>query len=232
MSYPNRLGEFVAPFERDEWPTLIQWNERPPLATRGLLNPWEIERTRVVWEKEKILWPKIEALKREYSSREQQMRQDISIYNAHLAELERVTKKKTGLGPMGTFGGMALAVVPGFGWASAVFSVFSMGLEILGGNKKKKRVHQLMRIMEEAQNRLVANQQRLQAIQTEMKDLMDVSDQVKRELEARKQQQLEQLRRRTELTDQQQTLKSMLRDQQAAAIRQAAPVRVEYTDDI
>lgn len=232
MSYPHTLGEFVAPFDRDEWPTMVQWNERRPQATRGLLNPWEIERTRVIWEKEKGLWPKIEALKGEYGARERQMRQDISIYNAHLSELERITKKKTGLGPIGTYGGMALAIVPGFGWASAIFSVFSMGLEILGGNKKKKRVHQLMRIMEEAQTRLVANQQRLQAIQAEMKDLMEVSEQVKRELDERKKSQLATLKRETEMLDERQSLKFMLRDQQLSAIRQASPVRVQYSDEI
>jgi len=126
--------------------------------------------------KEKEAWSKIQPLQREYRAIEKKMEQDISIFNSHLKELERVTKKKTGLGPIGSYGGMALAVLPGFGWFSAAFSIISMGIEMIGGNKKKKRVNELMHIMEMAQARLQKNQQRLISIQEELKSLLQVTE--------------------------------------------------------
>jgi len=122
MSYPNALGEFVVNRESDEWPKTIRYVERRPVHTYGSMNPWATERLRVLWTQEQAAWAKIVPLKAEYVKIEDRMKTDISIFNSHLAELERIAKKKTGLGPIGTYGGMALAVLPGFGWASAVLA--------------------------------------------------------------------------------------------------------------
>lgn len=231
MSYPNFIGEFAAPYEKDDWPKYVRWNERKPVLTRGALNPWEVERTRAVWEQEKATWPKIEALKQEYYVREKQMHRDVSIFNEHLAELERVTKKKVGLGPIGSYGGMALAVIPGFGWFSAAFSAISMGMEMLMGNKKKKRVNELMRIMQEAQERLKRNQQRLGAIQEEMRVLIGVTDRAKAGVEAKRQADTEQYQYVRMIHDQSRAARTLSLDQELARVRQAAPVRVRYANE-
>lgn len=232
MSYPNFMGEFVAPYEKDDWPKYVQWNERRPVLTRGLMNPWEVERVRAIWEQEKATWPKIERLKTEYGQREQQMRRDISVFNEHLAELERITKKKVGLGPIGQYGGMALAVIPGFGWFSAAFSAISMGMEMLMGNKKKKRINELMRIMQEAQERLQRNQQRLGSIQEELRVLIGVTERAKAANVAKQQADTAMTRYAQQLYDRQRAQQNLTIDQELARVRQAAPVRVSYRNDL
>lgn len=232
MSYPNFMGEFVAPYEKDDWPKYVQWNERRPVLTRGLMNPWEVERVRAIWEQEKATWPKIEGLKTEYGQREQHMRRDISIFNEHLAELERITKKKVGLGPIGQYGGMALAVIPGFGWFSAAFSALSMGMEMLMGNKKKKRINELMRIMQEAQERLQRNQQRLGAIQEELRVLIGVTERAKAANVAKQQADTALTRYAQQLYNQKRAQQNLTIDQELARVRQAAPVRVSYRNDL
>lgn len=232
MSYCNFIGEFVAPFDSDDWAKHIKWNERRPVQTRGALNPWEVERVRIVWEQEKAAWVKIQVLKKEYVERERQMKTDVDIFNAHLSELERITKKKVGLGPIGTYGGMALAVIPGFGWFSAAFSALSMGIEMIGGNKKKKRINELMRIMEDAQQRLQRNQERLLAIQQELRMLMNVTERAKAGIEEKKQADLRQWEAVKQLRSEQETVRHLLEDQEKAKIRQTTPNRVVYRNDL
>lgn len=222
----------MAPFDQDDWPKYVRWNERRPVKTRGLMNPWEVERVRAIWEQEKATWPKIERLKTEYGQREQQMRRDISVFNEHLAELERITKKKVGLGPIGQYGGMALAVIPGFGWFSAAFSAISMGMEMLMGNKKKKRINELMRIMQEAQERLQRNQQRLGSIQEELRVLIGVTERAKAANVAKQQADTAMTRYAQQLYDRQRAQQNLTIDQELARVRQAAPVRVSYRNDL
>ena len=231
MAYRNFIGEFVAPFDQDNWPNFVRWNERRPVLTRGAMNPWEVERVRAIWEQEKATWLKIQTLKKEYGDREQQMKQDISIFNSHLAELERITKKKVGLGPIGQYGGMALAVIPGFGWFSAAFSALNMGLEMLMGNKKKKRINELMRIMQEAQERLQRNQQRLGAIQEELRVLIGVTERAKAANEAKVQADTALSRYAQQVYDEKRLTQHLMIDQELARVRQAAPVRVRYANE-
>lgn len=232
MSYPNFLGEFVAPLEKDDWVNYVKWNERKPVLIRGALNPWELERTRAVWQAEQDAWRKILPLQKEYGERERQMKHDIAVFNEHLAELERVTKKKVGLGPIGQYGSMALAVIPGFGWFSAAFSAINMGLEMLMGNKTKKRIAELMRIMEEAQQRLARNQARLVAIQGEVKILMDVTERAKQAGSAKMQADLAQSQHSQEAYRLQKQTQDLLIDQELNRARQLAPTRVRYVNDL
>lgn len=230
MAYQNFLGEFVVS-TNDDWPKTIKYVERRPYTGPGF-NPWETERQRRVWIQEQAAWTKIQTLQREYRSIEKQMATDISIFNSHLAELERVTKKKPGLGPIGSYGGMALAVLPGFGWASAVFSAVSMIFEMIGGNKLKKRVKQLMQIMEEAQARLQKNQQRLITIQEELKYLVGAAERAKAENEAivardmAKQNVLEREKASRE------QLAIDARKTELAVIRQRNPFKIQYASDL
>lgn len=186
----------------------------------------------MIWEQEKATWPKIETLKKEYTDREQQMARDIGIFNAHLKELERITKKKVGLGPIGQYGGMALAVIPGFGWFSAAFSALNMGLEMLMGNKTKKRINELMRIMQEAQERLQRNQQRLVAIQEELRVLIGVTERAKAANVAKQQADSAMSRYAQQLYDEKRARQNLTIDQELALVRQSNPVRVSYRNDL
>lgn len=232
MSYPNALGEFIVQHESHDWPKTIRYIERRPIQTRGLLNPWEQERTRVLWVQEQAVWAKIIPLKSEYAAIEKRMEQDVSIFNSHLIELERVTKKKTGLGPIGSYGGMALAVLPGFGWAAAVFSAVSMLFEMIGGNKKKKRIRQLMQIMESAHARLTAGQQRLVTIQDELKALVDVTQHVKKQ-QALQAQHMIQVNKLAHAAKEELDKGAFIEaDKFFASIRQISPKRVDYAQEL
>ena len=160
------------------------------------------------------------------------MERDIAVFNSHLAELERVAKKKVGIGPIGSYGGMALAVLPGFGWFSAVFSAVSMLFEMIGGNKKKKRIKELMSIMEDAQKRLQVNQERLLTIQSEVKILMNVTEETQAQIEAKVQRDIEQQKAYQQLKDERLQTIMTARDQELARIRQATPKRVVYGNEL
>lgn len=230
MAYPNFLGEFIVA-SSDDWPKTIKYTERRPYTGPGF-NPYESERQRRVWAQEQAAWSTIQSLQKEYRTIERQMEADISTFNSHLAELERVTKKKPGLGPIGSYGGMALAILPGFGWASAVFSAFSMLFEMIGGNKLKKRVGQLMRIMEEAQARLQKNQQRLIAIQEELKHFIGASERAKAENEAitRRDMANQKILEQAKASREQSAVEG--RRAELSVIRQRNPFKVQYASDL
>ena len=224
------MGEFVIA-SGDDWPKTIKYTERRPYTGHGY-NPWEAERQRRVWIQEQAVWAKIRVFQHEYRTIEKQMETDIGLFNSHLAELERVTKKKVGLGPIGSYTGMALAIIPGFGWASAVYSAISMLLQMIGGNKMKKRVNQLMRIMEEAQARLQKNQQRLISIQEELKNLVGATKRakaendvaIKRDMVHQKIAEQEKGRREHTAADARKT--------ELAVIRQQNPFKIHYVSDL
>lgn len=230
MAYPNFLGEFVVG-TGDDWPKTIQYTERRPYTGPGF-NPYEAERQRRVWNQEQAAWAKIQSLQREYRMLEKQMSDDISTFNAHLKELERVTKKKAGLGPIGSYGGMALTILPGFGWASAVFSAVSMIFEMIGGNKLKKRVNQLVKIMQDAEARLQRNKERLGAIQEELQYLVGATERAKAENQAivardtARQKVLEQEKSAQERSS------FDARRLEIASIRQRNPTKIQYASDL
>lgn len=232
MSYPSFIGEFVAPTEQDDWVNYVRWNERRPVLTRGALNPWETERVRYLWQQEQAAWRKIEPLKAEYAQREKQIRHDVSVFNEHLAELERVTKKKIGMGPIGQYGSMALAVIPGFGWFSAAFSLLNMGFDMLMVNKQKKRINQLMQIMEEARTRIEKNQRRLLAIQEEVRVLMASTERAQQAIAAKREADTVQTRFAQQIYEQARQVQTMKIDLELARIRQANPVRVSYGNEL
>lgn len=231
MAYPNRLGEFVVNRNSEDWPKQIRYIERRPVTGKGVFNPWETERQRVLWQAENDAWKKIVPLKAEYAQKEKVMKQNIAIFNSHLAELERVAGKKVGLGPIGTYGGMALAVIPGFGWTAAAFSAFSMIFEMIGGNKKKKRINELMRIMEDARVKMERAQKRLQAIVIELDALLQTTGNVQASQSAYAQAvkaKMEQDTLRRVSTDK---ASAKLYAAEVARYRQMNTNRVDYTSD-
>lgn len=230
MAYPNRLGEFTIS-DSDDWVKKIRFNERPPIATRGLMNPWEAERLRAVWLQEKAVWPEIQSLQREYTQIERAMASDVNTFNAHLIELERVTKKKTGIGPIGTYGGMGLAVIPGFGWFAAALSAVTMVIEMIGGNKKKKRINQLMQIMEQARVRLEKAKERLIEIQYRAKELTGTTERAQAMVAAKRQTDEAATQASQRLHDATRLQQEQVRSLERAQIRQQMKNRVYSKED-
>lgn len=178
MSYANDLGEFIVNKESENWPKEIRYIERRPVTGRFVMNPWETERQRIVWQEEEKAWKKIVVLKDSYTKKEKRMKDLAAMWNRHLQEVESVAGKKTGLGPFGTYGGMALTVIPGFGWAAAALTAFSMIFEMIGGNKKKKRIAQLLNEMEGFAAEMRKLQAQLQAIVIELESLIGTTQKI------------------------------------------------------
>lgn len=231
MAYPNRLGEFVVNWNSEDWPKQIRYIERRPVTGKGVFNPWETERQRVLWQAENDAWKKIVPLKAEYAQKEKVMKQNIAIFNSHLAELERVAGKKVGLGPIGTYGGMALAVIPGFGWTAAAFSAFSMIFEMIGGNKKKKRINELMRIMEDARVKMERAQKRLQAIVIELDALLQTTGNVQASQSAYAQAVKAKMEQDVVKRNMLDKGYARLHEQEVARVRQMNRNRVDYSSD-
>lgn len=160
--YANRLGEFVIAEAAENWVYTIRYNERPPIHVRGALNPWQTERQRIVWKAEQAAWVKIKAYQADYRRTEDKMKRDIERYNKALKELELLTGQSIGTGPIGTYAGMALAVIPGFGWAAAAFSMISQLVGMLSGTKR--RIKGLIAELERLTAQLNISKRRLQTL--------------------------------------------------------------------
>lgn len=232
MAYRNALGEFIVDQSRGDWPNTIRWIERPPILVRGGMNPWEMERSRVLWLKEKEAWSKIIPLKDEYAKKEQEMKRLIDVFNAHLAELERVAGKKVGIGPIGSYGGMALAILPGFGWAAAAFSAVSMIFDMIGGNKKKKRMNELIQIMERTEAKIRVIKQRMIAIMNELQILMGVTERIQQEQRLATQRDIINQQALVLSKKKREKQAAMEHEQEVMNIRQRLPFQLQYTRSV
>jgi hypothetical protein len=176
MSYPG-LGEFVWP-ESADWVYKIQYNERRPLAVRGGLNPWELERQRQVWLAEQAAWVRIQSRQADYRRTETAMRNNMKRYNQVLLELEGLTGQSIG-SQVDTYGGMALAILPGFGWASAAWKLASMISGILSG--KNKKIAALVQEAENLVNIMKAQQKHLRTLAEQIVEDAHVAGRVREE---------------------------------------------------
>lgn len=238
MAYQNFLGEFI--ISKDEtWPKTIRYNEQRPYTGSGF-NPWETERKREIWMYENSVWKKITALKGEYIEIEKKMQTDITIFNQHLEELERVLKKKVGIGKIGTYIGTGLSMlsiaVPIVGWIAGILMAVETLIQMTSGNRKKKRVRQLAGIIEAATVRLNAGKKRLQDIQQTMMDLLaESADRVaaiKEEQQARVQRDLKKVEQANIVKQQQERVAWAYRDALMKNIRQTRPYKVQYASDL
>lgn len=235
MSYPNFLGEFVAPIEKDDWVNYVKWNERKPVLIHGALNPWELERTRAVWQAEQAAWSKIVVLKKEYQTRERAIKTDIGIAESHITELKRITKSKAGSSAALDYATMAVTALVGIAYGGpygAMIAGAKMGIDILLGSKVKKRIKELIRIIEEANERIIKNKQRLINIQYEVRDLMGVTERSKQAGSAKMQADIAQSQHSQEAYRLQKQTQDILIDQELNRARQLAPSRVRYVNDL
>lgn len=224
MIFQRQLGEFTAPENDPDWVHKIQFIERRPVQIKGSMNPWELERVRALWEAEKATWQKILPLKAEYAKVETSMRALVVRYNNLIQEFEKLTGKKMGIQEISSYGSMALAILPGFGWAAAVIGLLGPLLGMTSG--KKKKIESKMRELETVQAEIGRLQGRLLAIQQEIAQYMQVTEQVKGQQAAIMQadiQRTEQVRREKQVLDAQ----SLARHRaEVQAIRAQAPKRV------
>jgi len=103
-----------------------------------------------------------------------------------------------------------------------------MIFEMIGGNKKKKRVNQLMQIMESAEARLQAGKQRLLAIQEELNTLIGVTERTKSEQAVIVQQDIKKSEAAREAKRRSERALTARRDAEIQRIRQFSPNRLTY----
>lgn len=150
--HPLQLGRFDIP-DSEQWPLEIKYFPEPPQLIRGAMNPWELERKRVLWMAEEAAWKQIKALQIEYRAALADYNWNLNRANQLLGELEHQTGQKGLSKIMGSkgfqAGAMAVTMTNPYGAAIAAALVainfLEMGFKILSGEakRKKKRIQQL-----------------------------------------------------------------------------------------
>ena len=146
--YANSLGKFLVPSGED-WVPGIRYQPEPPLAVKGGMNPWADERQRVLWAAEEKAWAAIRTLQAEYKGLMVQMASAMQKFNEGVAELEKLTGKKSGIGTITNYGSMAYAIVGGpYAWAVALASfTFGYFTQKAKAKKIKRQTSQLERLL-------------------------------------------------------------------------------------
>jgi len=192
------------------------------------MNPWETERLRVLWTQEQTAWAKIVPLKKEYINIEDvQIPKDISIFNDHYRELMKVLKKKPGIGAGFTYASMAMSIV-GMNWAAFIIGAADIIAKLIDGPKIRKRVNQLMAIMEGAKSRIENGMKRLGAIQVELSELLGITERVKTEQAVMIQQDIKKSEVAMQAKHRQERALTAQRDVEIQRIRQFSPNRLTY----
>lgn len=171
------LGRFNVP-EGENWPVAVTYIPEPPVQVRGGLNPWELERTRVLFTAEEAAWKKIQGYQATYRQVEAHLKSSIAQFNQKLIEFESVTGKKTGIQQISTYGGM-VAIIPGFQLLGGIFAAIGLLSSLIGGNKKKKKAERLGKELQQLQASMVADQQQLQSLADAIGQQTTVTAQIK-----------------------------------------------------
>ena len=170
--YTLRLGEFIVPPVED-WVPVIQYIARPPLAIRGVMNPWAQERQRVLWTAEEAAWKKIKPLQEEYRKLKRVESLHMKEVQHWMRDLERLSGKKSGVSQAATYGSMMYAIAGGpYAWAAAIAK---FGVDMILGIGKKKQAKRIMKRLEELGELLQVNMSALTRVVNEITPLLDTT---------------------------------------------------------
>lgn len=184
MSYCNRvytLGEFVIPAKRfgktlTNWVPGIQYIPRPPVAVPGAMNPWQVERQRVLWTAEEAAWKKIKALKVRHADALNRLQVAVNEFNHHIQRLEGATGKKSPLSDATGYGALLYSVAGGpYAWA---VSVLKFGFDFLMSSSKKKKIEAIVKRIEELQLLITQIQSEIRSIESAIQRQIGVTQSV------------------------------------------------------
>lgn len=154
---PLDLGRFDVP-EVEDWPLRVTYFPEPPQLIRGALNPWELERTRIIWMRENEAWKQIQKLQGEYRSYLNEYNQNVARFNQLIGEIEHQTGKRGLQRIMGSKGFQAASLAitttnpygPLIAAALMAVSFLETGFKMLSGEarRKKKRIKELQGALE------------------------------------------------------------------------------------
>ena len=146
------LGRFDVP-EVEDWPLKVAYFPEPPQLIRGAMNPWELERKRILWMRENEAWKQIQKLQADYRSALSQYNQNVNRFNQLVGEIEHHSGKKGLQRIMGSHGFQAasLAITTTNPYGAVIAAVLAAatlletGFKILSGEarRKKKRIKEL-----------------------------------------------------------------------------------------
>lgn len=155
---PLDLGRFDVP-EVEDWPLRVTYIPEPPQVIRGAMNPWEMERKRILWMRENEAWKQIQTLQRQYQGYLNEYNYNVSRFNQLIGEIEHQTGKKGLQRIMGSKGFQAASLAitttnpygPLIAAALVAVSLLETGFKILSGEarRKKKRIKELQNALEE-----------------------------------------------------------------------------------
>lgn len=160
MSYvqPLDLGRFDVP-EVEDWPLKVTYFPEPPQLIRGAMNPWELERKRILWMRETEAWKQIQDLQRQYRGNLNEYNWNVNRFNQLVGEIEGMTGKKGLQRIMGSKGFQAASLAitttnpygPLIAAALVAVSLLETGFKMLTGEarRKKKRIAELQRALEQ-----------------------------------------------------------------------------------
>lgn len=190
---PLDLGRFDVP-EVEDWPLRVTYIPEPPQLIRGAMNPWEMERKRILWMRENEAWKQIQTLQGQYRTYLNEYNANVARFNQLIGEIEHQTGKKGLQRIMGSKGfqaaSLAVTTTNPYGAiiAAALVAVglLETGFKILSGEarRKKKRIKELQRALEDVGKNLDRLTGILSNLAQQILALTTVKEEATRELTA------------------------------------------------
>lgn len=176
------LGLFKVPENQPHWVESIRYYPEPPIQVKGALNPWQLERTRLVYQAEEKAWIQIQKEMATYKALRLEAEAWIVRFNQKVAELEGLTGKKSGLFSVDNIASF-VAASSGNPYIMAALAV-KMVVDMILGNKKKKKIQKLIEELQQLQGWILANHTKMEAIQGAVSRLVHTGEALRAEQKA------------------------------------------------
>jgi hypothetical protein len=181
--YPAHLGKFSVPDRTwgrypGGWVPEVEYTAEPPVLSPGALNPWEQERQRVFWQAEEKAWVTIQARQKTYRQIYSNLQVVIQQMNAIARELEALTGKPVGLFSISNIATL-LASSTGNPYVIAAMLLKTLVVDVLLGNKKKKKIESLVNQLQVLQQQAQTYVTRLHALEDEVSALIQTGERVR-----------------------------------------------------
>lgn len=168
MYLTSQLGRFETPAPgmwaaNPNHPVLdVRYIAEPPLAVKGAMNPWELERTRQVFMAEEKAWKKVSALQAEYRRVNAQGDRLVKIFQVMAKQLEEMTGQPNKFTSISNIAEMIAGAGGNPYIMAALFlkKVVTMVFDML----KAKRIKRHVAKMEQVQKQIIAIYKRMEKI--------------------------------------------------------------------
>lgn len=177
------LGRFFSP-PPDQWRANpehgvldVQYQPETPVAVRGAMDPWALERQRELFAAEEIAWKSIQAEQVYYRRLLAESVRKIAEFNQKVRELEQLTGKPSGMLSANNIASF-IAGAGGNPYIMAALAIKQV-VEIVLGSLKKKKINAKIREIERLQAEIRAIYAKMVAIQDRVEKLIQTGEQVR-----------------------------------------------------